>query len=48
MLECDDDDDHDDGDVNTKPALNPPELIRNTLQARLTNLKNHKYKGMSL
>ena len=45
MLEYDDDD----GDVNTKPALDPPELIRNTnkLQARLINLKNHNCKGMS-
>ena len=50
MLECDDHDDHDDGDVNTKSVLDPPELIRNTniLQARLTNMKNHNCKGMSL
>ena len=31
MLECDNDDDYEDGDVDTKPALDPPELTRNTL-----------------
>ena len=48
MLEYDEDDDHEDGNVNTKSALDSPELIRNSLQARLTNLKNHNCKGMSL
>ena len=31
MLEGDDDDDHEDGDVDTKPALDPLELTWNTL-----------------
>ena len=52
----DDDDDYEDGDVDTRIALGPPKLIRNTLQAyyqatskaRPTNLKNHNRKGMSL
>ena len=48
MLKYDDDNDHEDRDVDTKPALDPLEAIRNTLQARLTNLKNHNCKGMSL
>ena len=32
MLECDNDDDHKDGDVDTKPALDPLEFTWNTLQ----------------
>ena len=56
MLECDNDDDQEDGEIDTKLALDPPELTQNslqayyqaTLQARLTNLKNHNCKGMSL
>ena len=48
MLECDNNDDHVDRDVNTKPTFDPPELIRNILQVRLTNLKNYNCKGMSL
>ena len=56
MLECDDDDDHEDGDIATKPALHPNELTRNILQASLTRtlsnsnycLKTIIYKAMSL
>ena len=56
MLEYDNEDDHEDGEIDTKLALDPPELTQNslqayyqaTLQARLTNLKNHNCKGMSL
>ena len=48
MLEYDDDNDHEDGDIDTKPTLNLPELTRNILQARLINMKNYNYKGMSL
>ena len=56
MLECDNDDDHEDGEIDTKLAFDSPELTQNslqayyqtTLQARLTNLKNHNCKGISL
>ena len=44
MLECDDDDDdHENGDVDTKPALDLPELTRNTLKTRLSNLKKLQF-----
>ena len=47
MLECDNDDDHEDGEIDTKLAFDPPELTQNSLkayyqailQAKLTNLK---------
>ena len=56
MLECDNDDVYEDGEIDTKLAFDPPELTQNslqayypaTLQARLTNLKNHNCKRMSL
>ena len=31
MFECYDDDAHVEGDVDTKPTLDPPELTQNTL-----------------
>ena len=31
MLECDNDDDHEDGEIDTKLTFDPPELIQNSL-----------------
>ena len=50
MLECYDDDAHEDRDVDTKPTLFDPSELTTKLTSRFLSIKHENYncKGMSL